>query len=118
MDMVHLPGKGAGGRRVPLILSPNVVSAMELLAQKRECCNIPTSNVHFFATSSSNGYVNGWQVMQDVAVAAQLKHPQLIHSTRLRKYVATVSQVNIFLMFLNFDLSDDFIIILGPYRLL
>lgn len=94
MDMVHLPGKGSGGRRVPLILSPNVVSAMELLAEKRECCSIPTSNVYFFATPSTNGYINGWQVMQDVAVAAQLKHPQLIHSTRLRKYVATVSQVN------------------------
>jgi len=95
MDMVHLPGKGVGGRRVPLILSPNVVSAMEVLAQKRESCHIPASNVYFFATPTTNGYINGWQVMQDVSVAAKLEHPQLIHSTRLRKYVATVSQVNI-----------------------
>jgi hypothetical protein len=28
MDMVHLPGKGVGARRVPIILSPDVVNAM------------------------------------------------------------------------------------------
>jgi len=93
MDMVHLPGKGVGGRRVPLILTPNVVSAMELLTEKRSCCSIPTSNVYFFATSSTEGHINGWQAMHDVAVAAQVSHPKLIHSTRLRKYIATVSQV-------------------------
>lgn len=97
MDMVHLPGKGVGGRRVPLILTPNIVSAMELLAEKRNCCDIPKSNVYFFATPLTDGFINGWQAMHDVAVAAQVKDPKLIHSTRLRKYIATVSQVGVYM---------------------
>jgi len=68
MDMEHLLVKGVGGsRRVPLILTPN---AMELLEQKRNCCSIPTSNVYFFAIASTNGYINGWKFMHNVAVVA------------------------------------------------
>ena len=92
--MVHLPGKGTGARRVPLLLQPSVVSAMDALVKYRQLCNIPESNVYLFATPSSKGYINGWQAMDNVAKAAGLSHPELIHSTLLRKYMATVSQVN------------------------
>jgi|SRR5208282_1290259 hypothetical protein len=93
MDMVHLKGKGFGGRRVPLILTPDVVRAMCVLADTRQACHIPSTNVYFFATPSHNGYFSGWKVMEDVSKQACLQHPDLVHSTRLRKYVATVSQV-------------------------
>lgn len=93
MDMVHLPGKGMGARRVPLLLTPNVLTAMKLLMECRNMCGIPSTNVYFFASPSSNGYVDGWQVMDRVAKAAGLQKPHLIHSTPLRKYIATVTQV-------------------------
>jgi hypothetical protein len=93
MDMVHLPGKGTGARRVPLLLTPSVVKAMKLLMDCRDMCGIPSSNAYFFALPSPNGYVNGWQVMDRVAKAADLQKPHLIHSTALRKYIATVTQV-------------------------
>src|SRR6218665_2877409 len=93
MDMVHLPGKGVGGRRVPVLLTRNVVEAMELLAKTRNSCGIPTTNVYFFATPSPNNHIDNWQVMNAVAIAARVSNPKLIHSTRLRKYIATVSQV-------------------------
>jgi hypothetical protein len=93
MDMVHLPGKGMGARRVPLILTPDVLSAMESLSKYRCECGIPDSNVYFFALPSANGHVNGWKAMGNIAKAAMLTNPELIHSTRLRKYIATVTQV-------------------------
>lgn len=93
MDMVHLAGKGVCGRRVPLLLTSDVVLAMKLLVTKRDCCGIHPDNVFFFATSSRNGHITGWQIMKDVATAAKCERPELIHTTRLRKYIATVSQV-------------------------
>jgi hypothetical protein len=86
MDMVHLPGKGtSGGRRVPILLAPEIVLGMEVLAKHRVDCGIPASNKFFFATPSVNGYLNGWQAMHNVSVAAELKQPERIHSTILRK---------------------------------
>jgi len=91
--MVHLPGKGTGARRVPLILTSDVLPAMKALVKHREHCGVLNSNVYFFAMPSSHGYVNGWQVMDRVAMDASLSKPKLIHSTQLRKYAATVTQV-------------------------
>lgn len=93
MDMVHLPGKGIGSRRVPLLLSPDVVTAMNALVVNRPQSGIPVKNPYFFATPSEKGFINGWQTMRNVSLAAQLERPELVHSTRLRKYIATVSQV-------------------------
>ena len=59
---------------------PNVASVMEPLAEKRDCCSIPTSNVYFFVTPSTNGFINGWQVMHNVALVAQVTHPKLIYT--------------------------------------
>jgi hypothetical protein len=94
MDMVHLPGKGSGARRVPLLLEPECVTAMDALVCHRTSCGIPEANVYFFASPSENNYINGWQAMDNVAKSANLAQPQLIHSTLLRKYMATVAQVS------------------------
>ena len=78
-DMVHLPGKGSGARRVPPILTSDVLPAMKALVKHREQCGVLNS-VYFFAMPSSHGYVNGWQVMERVARDASLSKPKLIHS--------------------------------------
>jgi hypothetical protein len=99
MDMVHLPGKGTGARRVPLLLQSSCITVMDCLVNNRLQCGIPESNVYFFASPSANNHINGWQVMDNVAKAAELSHPKLIHSTLLRKYMATVAQVMLHLKF-------------------
>ena len=93
MDMVHLPGKGIGARRVPVLLTRDVVQSMNALVATRLACGISPNNLYFFATTSDTGFLNGWKTMKNVADAAKLDKPELIHSTRLRKYIATVSQV-------------------------
>jgi hypothetical protein len=67
MDMVHLPGKGVGARRVPLIMTPAIVEAMDCLVEYRAQCGILNTNVYFFAVPASHGFVNGWQVMYRIA---------------------------------------------------
>jgi len=94
MDMVHLPGKGIGSRRVPLIITPDVTRAMDVLVSTRKQCGIPQSNPFFFATATQNGYFDAWQVMRNVASEAGLDKPELIQSTNMRKYMATVTQVS------------------------
>ena len=92
--MVHLPGKGSGARRVPLLLQPSCIVAMNTLVKHRQVCGIPHSNVYFFASLSS-GHFNGWQALDNVARKAKLERPDLVHSTLLRKYMATVAQVSL-----------------------
>jgi len=57
--MLHLPGKGTGGRRVPLLLPPDVVFAMDALSDHRSQCDVLRDNVYFFAIPMSHaGYIN------------------------------------------------------------
>ena len=63
------------------------------MVQYRGQCGIPATNVYFFAVPDTDGHVNGWVAMDNVTKGADVTEPQLIHYTRLRKYVATVTQV-------------------------
>jgi len=103
--MVHLPGKGIGSRRVPLIITPDVRHAMDTLVRAWSLCGIPATNPYFFATPTPAGYFNAWQVMRNTAANAGLEKPELIQSTRIRKYMATVTQVWQHLIVLLFSKS-------------
>ena len=63
------------------------------MVQYRGQCGIPATNVYFFAVPDTDGHVNGWVAMDNVTKGADVTEPQLIHYTRLRKYVAKVTQV-------------------------
>jgi hypothetical protein len=91
MDLVFIPGKR--NRKVPILLTTEVKFAMDAMVKTRSVCNIPSENPYFFSNDSSNGQLNGWFVLNKVAGLAGLEHAALITSTRLRKYIATVSQV-------------------------
>jgi len=91
MDLIQVPGKR--NRKVPILITPEVGKAMQMLANTRAKCGISPRNRYFFATDSSNGYLNTWLVLHNNAVAAGVNKPRLITSGRLRKYVATLAQV-------------------------
>jgi hypothetical protein len=95
--MVQLPGKR--NRRVPLLITPDVKSAMEVLVRNRRYSGIPDNNPYFFASNSPTGYLDHWRVLKDLAEAAQLDHPELVTSTALRKYISTVAQVHFLMIF-------------------
>ena len=60
-DLVHLPGKR--DRKVPLILAPEWIEAMESLVKFRTTCHI--SSQYFFGKSHSSAYIQPWQVLFD-----------------------------------------------------
>ena len=91
MDLIHVPGKR--NRKVPILLTPDVRLAMKLLSDTRTVCGVPQENKYFFATNSSCGHFHSWLVLNRVAGFAGCEKPQLVTSTRLRKYVATLAQV-------------------------
>ena len=91
MDLILIPGKR--NRQVPILLTEDLQVAMKALYKTRSQCGIPEENVYFFATPSSDGHLSGWLVLNKVANLAQLENPAVVTSTRLRKYIATVSQV-------------------------
>lgn len=93
--MVEIRGKR--GRKVPVLLTKEVKKAMILLVDKREAVGINPRNPYLFARPSARScrHLRPWDCLHRVAHAQglNLKNPEAITSTRLRKYIATVSQV-------------------------
>ncbi|XP_064629185.1 uncharacterized protein LOC135488486 [Lineus longissimus] len=89
LDMVHLPGKR--NRRVPLLLKKEWVTSMQVLVEKRKECNV--NSEYFFGVPGSPSHLAPWKVMNQAAKDADCSRPDLISTTRLRKYTATVTQI-------------------------
>ena len=91
MDLVQVPGKR--NRRVPILVTPEVGKAMQMLVDTSNVCGIPPQNKFFFASNSLEGHVDSWLVLHKNAEAAGVSCPRLITSRSLRNYVATLAQV-------------------------
>ncbi|XP_030586474.1 uncharacterized protein LOC115781159 isoform X6 [Archocentrus centrarchus] len=85
--------RGKRGRGVPVLLKPSMVSAMELLVETRESCGVPKENIYMFARPGALSACRGGDCIQMFAKESGAKHPEFLTSTRLRKHIATMSQV-------------------------
>ena len=91
--------RGKRGKRVPIILTPDVVEAMDMLIKTRTAVGVATNNRYVFAapTRNSLNHLRGndclASVVKRVDEAVGLKLPNAIQSIKMRKYVATVSQI-------------------------
>lgn len=93
--MVEIQGKR--GWKVLLLLTKEMREAMELLLEKREVVQIDQRNPYLFATPipGAVSHLRSWDCLHKLANAEglNLQCPKAIASNRLRKYIATVSQV-------------------------
>ena len=87
--------RGKRGRKVPIILSKDVIKAMDCLIQTRSTVGVEPGNKFVFAapTRGSVNFLRGHDCLAAVVDRLQLKEPSAIKSTKLRKYIATVSQI-------------------------
>ena len=85
--------RGKRGRMVPVLLKPAMVTAMELLAEVRESCGVPNENVFLFARPEALSAYRGGECLQKYAKLCGAEHPEALTSTKLRKHIATMSQV-------------------------
>ena len=90
LDMVQTQGKQ--NKRVPVLFTPDMKRSIDNLVTHRDAVGIKADNKYLFATAAE-GHLDSWQVLQNAAKTAGCKQPNLISSTRLRKYIATVCQV-------------------------
>ena len=90
IGMVQTQGKQ--NKRVPILLLPDIVRAIEVLNETRNECGISSTNPYVFA-NGADGHISSWKALNTTACKADCTQPNLVTSTRLRKYVATVSQV-------------------------
>jgi len=91
MDLVQVPGKR--NRRVPILITPEVGRAMQLLVNTRSRCGVAEENSYFFVSDSKDGHLDSRLVLHNMSVSAGVTSPRLITSCRLRKYVVTLAQV-------------------------
>ena len=91
--MVEILGKR--NRKVPVLLTPDVKAAILVLNSTREDGNVNNENPYVFAVNdgSSRQFLRGNDVIRQACKMVNLQNPDVITSTNLRKYVATVSQL-------------------------
>ena len=93
--LVHVRGKR--GRQVPILLTEEFVEAIDCLNSTRQAVGVSENNLYVFATPSRNSKnpIRGYQCLSNITKCiAGMEKPELIKSTKLRKYVATVAQVS------------------------
>lgn len=92
LTLVQIVGKR--GRIVTVLLTTDVKNAIDLLLQTRVNMNIPSNNNFLFAAGGNAvSHLRGHDALRMCCHEANLERPDLISSTKLRKYVATVSQI-------------------------
>jgi hypothetical protein len=93
LHLVNITGKR--DRTVPVILTPDVKNAIDILLSVRGLVGVNPANVYVFAVASpiSHNSFRGWDCVHDSAIAAKVRKPELVTTRSLRKYVATVSQI-------------------------
>ncbi|XP_039676792.1 uncharacterized protein LOC120571768 [Perca fluviatilis] len=85
--------QGKRQRKVPIILTPNMLSSMEALVENRIQCGVPNENHFLFARPEARTHLRGSDAIRQLARMCGAKHPEALSSTKLRKHVATMSKV-------------------------
>jgi len=91
MKLVQISGKR--NRTVPVLLTADVTKGIDCILSNREKVGVEKDNVFVFARTSGLNSVDACECLRRVAANAGVERPDLIRSTMLRKYIATVSQV-------------------------
>ncbi|XP_072566873.1 uncharacterized protein [Paramormyrops kingsleyae] len=84
---------GKRGRKVAVLLTPNMVEALTLLVSKRSECGVDGANVFLFGRPKCLSHYRGQDSLRIHAGLCGAKNPQFLRSTQLRKHVATLSQI-------------------------
>lgn len=85
--------RGKRGRKVAVLLSPDMVDALTHLISRRTECGVPEENTFLFARPNCLSPYRGQDCLRIYANECGAQNPELLRSTQLRKHVATLSQV-------------------------
>lgn len=87
--------RGKFGRTVPIILPPQLVTSIDKLMETRQAAGVHVDNAYVFARPclGSLSSLRGSDCLRKYAKKCGAACPENISSTRLRKHIATVSQI-------------------------
>ncbi|CAG9835041.1 unnamed protein product [Diabrotica balteata] len=92
LTMVKIMGKR--GRIVPILLTSEIKETIDLIISQRIQYGVLSENPYVFAISKTTGsHMRGHDCLKKWCEEADLNAPDLVTSTKLRKYVATVCQI-------------------------
>ncbi|XP_050503549.1 uncharacterized protein LOC126882618 [Diabrotica virgifera virgifera] len=84
--------KGKRGRGVPVLFTDEMVKNTDILLKFRRYF-IAESNIYLFASTTSSSSISGTKAMNKRVRIAGVKNAAALTSTKLRKHLATMSQV-------------------------
>nr|XP_054606750.1 uncharacterized protein LOC107395173 [Nothobranchius furzeri]XP_054606751.1 uncharacterized protein LOC107395173 [Nothobranchius furzeri] len=89
----HMEIKGKCERKVPILLTLDMVESMELLVQTRRQCGVLDENAYMLSRPDALSYYRGSDVIRLMAQSCEASHPGVLSTTKLRKHMATMSKV-------------------------
>jgi hypothetical protein len=87
--------RGKRGRKVPVPLTHEMQSSVDFLLETRDRAGVSSENFYLFANPMSRSLrpVRGSDSLRYVVNKCGIQHPDSVTSTRLRKHIATMSQL-------------------------
>lgn len=86
---------GKRGRTVPVLMTNSMKDSIDVLVKGRNEAGVDPSNKFVFAVSKrkSDSHIRGSDALREYSTKCGAKNPSNLRSTRLRKQIATMSQV-------------------------
>ena len=86
--------KGKRGRKVAVLLTPDMTASLTLLVSKSKECGVDDGNGHLFVIPHCQGFFRGQDCLcKNARAACGAVNPCSLTSTNLPKHIATISQV-------------------------
>ncbi|KAL8576182.1 hypothetical protein ACOMHN_054276 [Nucella lapillus] len=94
-NFMRVEVRGKRGRKVPVLLTSHMRAEIEELLLHRQQVGVNPVNKYIFARAyfGSEDHLPGHTCLREAVEASGVAHPQDITSTKLRKHLATVSQI-------------------------
>ncbi|KAK9876270.1 hypothetical protein WA026_012569 [Henosepilachna vigintioctopunctata] len=84
--------RGKRGRGVPVLLSTDVQEHLKIIVSRRQEF-LKENNPYLFSNLNSSEPIVGYKILKKYAARCGAKNPEGITCTKLRKHLATLSQI-------------------------
>nr|XP_005166371.2 uncharacterized protein LOC101882062 isoform X6 [Danio rerio]XP_009293994.1 uncharacterized protein si:ch73-269m14.4 isoform X6 [Danio rerio]XP_021327068.1 uncharacterized protein LOC110437737 isoform X6 [Danio rerio] len=92
-ELTRLEIRGKRGKKVPVLLTKDMVDSLDLLIGSREKVGVTKDNPYVFAKVECSAHIRGSDCLRKYAAVCGAKDPKSLTSTQLRKQVATLCQI-------------------------
>ncbi|XP_038055807.1 uncharacterized protein LOC119727811 [Patiria miniata] len=75
------------------MFTAKIKTALDTLMNRRHEAGIDDSNAYLFSNQRGLGHIRGTDTLREHASKCKAKNPEFLRATRLRKHIATVSQI-------------------------